>query len=215
MKTLLAGIVLIIILGVGGFLYRAEMENRSQTVACPLDAKVCPDGTAVGRIGLSCTFPACPPPNVSIDSLNISFALPEGYATMALPDAASVAAYSKDNSASSTDESDIIIRDYAIDASSTAISVIQASAIGDVSGAPVPVTDYSSTQIGTHRFTVVSLGRYEGVVHTAYYLTRGTDVLRFDAIDRGITDWSDPNLDVSSLPATIDLHYLLGTLQGI
>jgi hypothetical protein len=28
--------------------------------ACPMDAKVCPDGTTVGRTGANCEFAACP-----------------------------------------------------------------------------------------------------------------------------------------------------------
>lgn len=30
------------------------------STACSADARVCPDGTAVGRSGPDCTFPACP-----------------------------------------------------------------------------------------------------------------------------------------------------------
>lgn len=31
-----------------------------QPIACPADAKICPDGTALGREGPNCEFPACP-----------------------------------------------------------------------------------------------------------------------------------------------------------
>lgn len=214
MKTLFAGIALVLLLGIGGFLYRAVTEQKNQTIACPLDAKLCPDGTAEGRVGLSCTFPACPPPNVSVDSLNIAFALPDGYTATTLDGANVLLAYEKDSSASSTDQSFISVTDYPITGSSTAITIIQQTAIGDASGAPVPVTSYSSTQLGTHRFTVVSLGRFEGVVHTAYYLARENDVVRFDATDRGVSGWSDPSLDPATLPANVDLRHLLTTLQG-
>ncbi|MDP2651967.1 MAG: hypothetical protein Q8O94_02435, partial [bacterium] len=61
--------------------------------------------------------------------------------------------------------------------------------------------------------TVVSIERFEGVIDTAYYLARSGDVLRFDAIDRG-TDWTNPNLDISALPAHAALLKLLATLQG-
>ncbi|MGB4076548.1 MAG: hypothetical protein WBK28_02490 [Minisyncoccia bacterium] len=30
------------------------------SLACPMDAKLCPDGSAVGRTGPNCEFPACP-----------------------------------------------------------------------------------------------------------------------------------------------------------
>lgn len=34
--------------------------NEPEPVACTLDAKICPDGTAVGRTGPNCEFAACP-----------------------------------------------------------------------------------------------------------------------------------------------------------
>jgi hypothetical protein len=210
MKTLLLGIALIIILGIGGVLYRNAVEHPSQPIACPLDAEICPDGTAVSRTSLSCTFPACPPPNVSLPDVGIALAIPAGFIAAALPDAASIAAYEMPTASSTAD---IIIRRYAIEASTTALSTIQQTAIGGASGAPVSATSFSSSVFGTHRFTVVSIQRFEGVIDTAYYLARGTDVLRFDAIDRG-ADWTNPNLDVSTLPANAALVKLLSTLQG-
>jgi hypothetical protein len=80
----------------------------------------------------------------------------------------------------------------------------------------VPTTGYSSTVLGTHRFTVVSIERFEGVIDTAYYLARPTsgDVLRFDAIDRGVPNWTDQTLDLSTLPAHAALAKLLANLQA-
>ena len=154
MKTLLLGIALIIILGIGGVLYRNAVEHPSQPIACPLDAEICPDGTPVSRTGLSCTFPACPPPNVSLPYVGIAFAIPAGFAAVALPDAASVAAYEMPAAPpAGGSTADIIIRRYAIEASTTALSTIQQTAIGGASGAPVSATSFSSSVLGTHRFT--------------------------------------------------------------
>lgn len=36
------------------------IEKKPTPVACTMDAKVCPDGTAVGRKGPNCEFEACP-----------------------------------------------------------------------------------------------------------------------------------------------------------
>ena len=210
MKGLLLGVLVIIILGIGGLVYRNAIEHPSQPIACPIDAEICPDGTSVSRTGLSCTFPACPPPNTSLPSVSISYAIPAGFTPITLPDAASVAAYEM-SAASST--ADIIIRRYVIEASTTALSTIEQTAIGGASGAPVSATSFSSRILGTHRFTVVSIERFEGVVDTAYYLARTADVLRFDAIDTG-TDWTNPDLNVSALPAHSALEKLLTTLQG-
>lgn len=213
MKSLLLGIVAIIIIGFGGLVYRNAIEHPSQPIACPMDAKVCPDGSSVARSGNSCTFAECPPPNVSLPDVGISFAIPIGFTTTEFYDAATIAAYGA-SSLDSTESDTIVIRRYVIAASSTALATIQQSAIGGASGLPVPITSFSSTLLGTHRFTVVSLERFEGVIDTAYYLARGTDVLRFDAIDREVMGWTDADLKIPDLPAHAALIKLLTTLQG-
>lgn len=212
MKGLALGILAIVIIGIGGLVYRNAIEHPLQPIVCPLDALVCPDGTTVARTGNSCTFPICPPPNTSLSDIGISFAMPAGFATAELPDAESVVAY-KTIAASSTEASSIVIRRYEIAASSTALATIQQTAIGGASGAPVPTTSFSSVMLGARRFTVVSIERFEGVIDTAYYLARGTDVLRFDAVDKG-ADWTNPNLNVATLSAHAALVKLLATLQG-
>lgn len=213
MRSLFLGILVILLVGIGGLVYRNAVEHPTQPIACPVDALVCPDGTAVARTGLSCTFPACPPPNVSLSDVGIAFAVPAGFTSAALPNAASVAAYELP-ATSSLSAASIVIRRYTIAASSTALATMQQTAIGGASGMPVSTTAFTSSVFGTHRFTVVSLERFEGVIDTAYYLARATDVLRFDAVDREVTGWTDMNLDVSKLPAHAALLKLLSTLQG-
>ena len=212
MKSLFAGIVLIIVLGVGGLVYKNAVEHPNQPVACPADAKLCPDGTAVGRVGLGCEFPACPPPNVTLSDINVSYAIPDGFAATELPDASSIVAYAAPSAFSSATNR-IVIRRFMVEASSTPLAVIKETAIGGASGLPVSVTAYSSSTIGTNRFTVVSIERFEGVIDTAYYLSRGADVLRFDAIDADVMDWTDPSLDLSTLPAHAALAKLLSGAQ--
>jgi len=214
MKSLFLGIAFIILIGVGGLLYRNAIEHPFQPITCPLDALVCPDGTSVSRTGSSCTFAACLPPNISLPDVPISFALPAGFTPTPLPDDASVAAYSLPATVSSTNDAIIIIRRFPITASSTALATIQQTAINGTSGLPVGATSFTSTLLGSHRFTVVSIERFEGVIDTAYYLARATDVLRFDAIDMNVTRWTDANLDTTVLPARAALVQLLTTLQG-
>ena len=214
MKSLLLGIVAIILIGIGGLVYRNAIERPLQPIACPVDALVCPDGTTVARTGSSCSFPACPPPNVSLPDVSISFAVPAGFTDAEFPDAAAVAAYEMSPSLSSDVASGIVIRRYEIAASSTALATIQKTAVSGTSGEPVSITAFSSTILGIYRFTIVSIERFEGVIDTAYYLARGDDVLRFDAIDKGIMNWPDSNLNVSTLPAHAALIKLLTTLQG-
>lgn len=60
-----ASLFIIIILSVVlGFTAYAEDDDTSTTsdqpVACTMDAKVCPDGSSVGRVGPNCEFAKCP-----------------------------------------------------------------------------------------------------------------------------------------------------------
>ncbi len=49
-------------------------------VACTLEAKTCPDGTAVGRIPPNCEFQACPPSGKKVTCGGIVFkSCPTGY----------------------------------------------------------------------------------------------------------------------------------------
>lgn len=41
--------------------------NKPEGVACTMEAKICPDGTAVGRIPPCCEFAPCPPSNNTIN----------------------------------------------------------------------------------------------------------------------------------------------------
>lgn len=56
--------ILIVIFGVillAGAVYLVfEAINRSKQVACTMEAKICPDGSAVGRTGPNCEFAPCP-----------------------------------------------------------------------------------------------------------------------------------------------------------
>lgn len=213
MKTLVLGVLLIVLLGIGGLVYRNAVEYPPRPITCPIESLTCPDGTTVSRTGNACVFETCPPPNISLSGAGIAFALPEGFTPAEVPDAASVAAYDT-VSDSPLSSASIIIRRYPIEASSTALATIQKTAIGGASGLPVSPTSFTSTVLGNHRFTVVSIERFEAVVDTAYYLARGTDVLRFDAVDRGVVNWTSPTLNVEALPAHAAMRALLSTLQG-
>ena len=225
----IAGVLILILVVIGGLIYRNAVEHPAEPISCPVKQKSCPDGTAVEAIGTTCQFPACPPPNVSFgDPANISFAVPANltsvtpanknaiaeYELPAPPPAPPVASTTASTTAPAPEPSTIVILRYPIQASSTASATIQATAISGTSGAPVPPGSFAGIEIGDHRFTVVPIERFEGVVDTAYYLSRAGDVLRFDAIDRNVMDWTDPSLDTSSLPAATALKALLATLQG-
>lgn len=63
MKYLLSLIVIALLVVGGVFLWKNKQTAPVATdgqVACTMDAKICPDGTAVGRIAPNCEFAACP-----------------------------------------------------------------------------------------------------------------------------------------------------------
>ncbi len=83
--SIIIGTVLFLILLVTTYTTYAFMKAQKQT-ACATDAKVCPDGATVGRIGAHCEFGKCPVPSISptpapvenIDNL-FSVTLPDGW----------------------------------------------------------------------------------------------------------------------------------------
>ncbi len=213
MKKLLLGGVIIVVVLIGGLVYRNAVEHPSQPITCPVDKLACPDGTFVAREGMSCEFPVCAPPNISLSSLGIAFALPPGFVENTAPDATGEASYELPGVGTTTQPADIAIYSYAISASSTALATIQATAISGTSERPVNPTLFTSKTINGRTFTVVPIERFEGVIDTAYYLTHGAVLLRFEAIDRG-ADWTNPTLTISTLPAHGALEKMLGTLQA-
>jgi len=54
---IIAGIFLVVI-GLG--IYKFNFTNDDIHTACTMEAKICPDGSAVGRTGPKCEFAACP-----------------------------------------------------------------------------------------------------------------------------------------------------------
>lgn len=64
MNTLVFAIIL-----VGAFLFSGCVGGSPPEVACTAEAKICPDGTAVGRVGPDCEFAPCPGGEIQEDSL--------------------------------------------------------------------------------------------------------------------------------------------------
>ena len=214
MKSLFVGIFFILLFGIGGLLYRNALERPAQPIACPVDAKVCPDGTPISRTGLSCTFPVCPPPNVSVPEIGITFAVPAGYVPdehAAGADPAMVGVFVSPSVEAPT--ATLSIRTIPITASSTATDAILENAIQAPSGLPAPTAAFSSVTLGENSFREVQITRSGGIVDRAYYLIRENDILRFDAIDTGVMNWADTQLDTATLPANVALRGMIATLQ--
>lgn len=65
MKTLLILILASALLGLGLWFFAPDFlpgtdEAGEEAVACTMDAKLCPDGSYVGRVPPSCAFAPCP-----------------------------------------------------------------------------------------------------------------------------------------------------------
>ena len=72
-KTLWITLGALLLLGIGGYYYFGNLNSSTETsgdstsiydsnqpVACTTEAKICPDGSSVGRTGPTCEFAQCP-----------------------------------------------------------------------------------------------------------------------------------------------------------
>ena len=216
-KELLAGIALLVLLGIAGFLYRNALSRpvTPAGTACTLEAKMCPDGTSVGRTGPDCAFASCPLPNVDMTDEGIAYAIPMGFSADENAIGAEPtlrAAFVK--SATSTGSETIEVRDYPIPAGKTANDAIIGNTVYGASGkTAASMSEFKPVTISGETYYYVVLERFEGTVHTAYYLPRTNDIVRFEAIQTGVTNWTDANLDPTKLEANQALLGMLATLQ--
>ena len=63
----------ILVLVAAGGLYLSSIQKKVPQMACTMEAKLCPDGSSVGRSGPKCEFAACPTAAVSKAYKNISY----------------------------------------------------------------------------------------------------------------------------------------------
>lgn len=216
MKSLVAGIVLIIVIGLAGFVYRNVMERTGgpEPVACTMEAKICPDGSAVGRTGPSCAFAPCLPPNIEIPDAAISFVVPPGYVADAEhSDAATVQLFAKPSASESVPHF-IAVQRYPIPAGKTAEDVMVQNTRRLTADMPIESMDeFKPVLINGKTFHSFVADRFEAQVVSYYYLPRPTDVLRFEVTERDVTDWMNADLVESNLPEHQALLKMLSTLQ--
>ena len=60
MIVLITVLTIAVIGGAGYVVYQYYSISEPEPIACTLEAKVCPDGSSVGRTGLNCEFAECP-----------------------------------------------------------------------------------------------------------------------------------------------------------
>lgn len=224
MKQLLALVVLLMVLGVAGFAYRNALEHPSAPVppqggtatACTADAKLCPDGSSVGRTGPECAFAACALPNAEDASIGIGFVIPTGYVANGEAIGADETLRAVfDKPAAGSVPHTILIRRYAIPEGKTGPDVVLANTMFEPSGnTPKSLKEFKPVVINGKTYQTVVLERFEGVVHSAYYLVREKDVLKFEILEKDVKNWTDAKLKVEDLPEHKALQALLTSLQS-
>lgn len=218
MKELVAGVVLILVVGIAGFFYRNILERSQSTqtqVACTEEARVCPDGQTVSRSGPSCSFAVCPPPTVTYEQVGVAFVPPAGYVSKELvqgQDPALLGAFEKPSLSESVSHS-IRIYAYPLTEGKTPEEVIIQNSMKSPSGMlPESMEEFTSRIAGNTPFQFIVIERFEAVVHSAYYAIHNGAVVKFEVIEHDVISWTDPNLVVESLPEHQALLEMLSTL---
>ena len=62
MKKIIIIIGVVVLILIGAVLVDLKFFNQPEQVACTMEAMLCSDGSAVGRVGPNCEFAPCPPP---------------------------------------------------------------------------------------------------------------------------------------------------------
>src|ERR1035437_886872 len=75
-KNIWIVVIVVVVIIVSVVIYKFNPTKDSKYYACSVEAKICPDGTAVGRSGPNCEFTPCPPAtttptNASLRNINI------------------------------------------------------------------------------------------------------------------------------------------------
>lgn len=216
MKQLIAGIVILIVVGVGAFLYRNMMEQPGvEEVACTMEAKVCPDGSSVGRQGPNCEFAACPAPNIEIPESGIVLVPPAGYTQVmsGAPSQDTLRIFSKATMSPSVQHS-ITVYHYPIPAGGNADDVILANT--RYQPADMQAEDFERFEtvvLGGKTFRMTVIERFEGIVQSAYFFVRGNEVVRFDILEHDVTGWMEPELEVRDLPQHQAIETMLESAQ--
>lgn len=204
MKELVAGIVLIVVVGLGGFLYRNILERNAvpqpESVTCTMDAMVCPDGSSVGRVGPLCAFAPCPS---SLSAVGVSFSAPEGYSENKQAigsDQTLLIAYEKPTTSNTPPPHAVVVRRFEIPAGKTAQDVMLGNTMLEPSGMTPELQAFADVTIGGKVMKKIVLERFEGHVYSAYYVLRTNDILRFEVLERDVLNWTDPALVIEELP---------------
>ncbi len=213
-KELFAGIVLVFLLGVVGFLYRLSIDSSYKGVSvCSFDTKTCPDGSFVGKIGPICSFSPCLPPNVELLS-GESFVLPTGYlsvATSTFNDKYIIAAYEKTVKGVASTTQDIIkISKYIVPNSGIADAAILKNTVYIQSKKhPNSINDFFEIKIEGNIFYKIGLGKVSSTTYESYFTVNKKTIYRFDWIG----EVSGSQTGTTSYKISKDIGRLLSTFK--
>jgi hypothetical protein len=59
-KKIIFGVAAILLIAIGAWWFFADESNKEGPAACTMDAKICADGSSVGRVPPQCDFAPCP-----------------------------------------------------------------------------------------------------------------------------------------------------------
>lgn len=223
MRQLVALTTILIVVGIGGFMYRNALERPISigegAGACTQEAKLCPDGSSVGRAGPNCEFTKCAPPNVSLNTLpSISFAVPAGYTQISehSEGPAVLAVYEKPSHAADVPHR-ILITEIGSLGKGVEYDIVSSTVFGPSGETATSIEQLKKVLINGRTFYSVVLERFEGQIESRYYLPPANgngNLYSFDLIERDVTNWTDPKLVVENLPEHEALVRLLSTLQA-
>lgn len=60
MKKQLITLVIVVIVATIFYLITGRFQTQNIVIPCTQEARICPDGTTIRRVGPNCLFPACP-----------------------------------------------------------------------------------------------------------------------------------------------------------
>jgi len=78
-KTALLAIFAVLLLGGVSYLIWLNYFNKPRPIACTQEAKLCPDGSSVGRTGPNCEFAKCPFANDQVEKAITDYLLTQKY----------------------------------------------------------------------------------------------------------------------------------------
>jgi hypothetical protein len=224
---LLVCLILLTIAGVAYYVAHNPLVTMPapQGAICTMEAKLCPDGSYVGRGGPRCEFAVCP----TAPATWRTYHQPEQGWEVKYPPVLEVYPTAPGGNLTSfqsasfyNNEEKDLDNEHAVD---IAISKISNSSDGfpqqlinatvyDGSGLhPKSFDEFTSVTInGNENFYYLRTGVFESVLSLVYYYPTNKGIYAFNLVARGV-DWTNPNYNPDTDPAHLILKQMLPTFK--